>query len=123
MRAVAQYDLRGNFIKIYNSIASAAYSNNVNTSNIVNCCKLNQPTSGGYQWRYYEVDNFTPSILPVKLITQYTRNGTYINSFLSIAEAARMTKTDQSSISRCCRGELKTAGGYVWKREKERNDF
>ena len=32
----------------------------------------------------------------------------------SIAEAARETDADASSISACCRGKLKTVKGYKW---------
>jgi hypothetical protein len=118
MRAVAQYDLDGNLIKIYDSIISAANSNNLRASNISNCCQLKQRTSGGYQWRYYEIDNFLLNISPIKSVIQYTRNGTYVNTFTSMAKAAKATKIDHSAISRCCRGELKTAGGYVWEYKK-----
>lgn len=33
----------------------------------------------------------------------------------STREAARQTGIAQSSISQCCNGKLKTAGGYHWK--------
>ena len=32
----------------------------------------------------------------------------------SISDAARQTKIDISSISKCCRGKQKTAGGFHW---------
>ena len=32
----------------------------------------------------------------------------------SLSEAARQTKIDKSSISKCCRGKQKTAGGFHW---------
>ena len=32
----------------------------------------------------------------------------------SLSEAARQTKIDKSSISKCCRGKRKTAGGFHW---------
>ena len=32
----------------------------------------------------------------------------------SASEAARQTGIDKSSISKCCRGKLKTAGGFHW---------
>ena len=32
----------------------------------------------------------------------------------SILEAMRETGVDSTSISRCCRGKQKTAGGYHW---------
>ena len=35
--------------------------------------------------------------------------------YKSINEAERQTGINQSSISKACRGKLKTAGGYYWK--------
>ena len=35
-------------------------------------------------------------------------------SYGSIAEASRETGASASSISACCRGSQKTAGGYRW---------
>lgn len=37
--------------------------------------------------------------------------------FHSQKEAGRITGTADSSISICCRGKLKSAGGYIWKRK------
>ena len=52
-----------------------------------------------------------------KRVYQYTKDGIYINTFYGIREAERQTGIGRESISRCCRGKLKTAGGYVWKYE------
>lgn len=38
--------------------------------------------------------------------------------FDSMAEAARLTNTPQSSISQVCSGKLKTAGGFGWEKTK-----
>lgn len=38
-----------------------------------------------------------------------------INTFFSMNEASRKTGVVQSSISLCCNGKYKTAGGYLWK--------
>lgn len=38
-----------------------------------------------------------------------------VNSFISIAEASRITGIRGDSISACCRGIQKTAGGFIWK--------
>lgn len=38
-----------------------------------------------------------------------------INEFYSENKAAKETGIFQTSISACCRGERKTAGGYIWK--------
>lgn len=37
-----------------------------------------------------------------------------INEFSSAAEAGRKVKINSNSISKCCRGEQQTAGGYKW---------
>ena len=39
--------------------------------------------------------------------------------FHSMNQAKRKTNIDVSSISRCCKGKVKTAGGFIWKYEKE----
>ena len=38
-----------------------------------------------------------------------------IAEFCGTREAQRVTKINDRSISACCRGKRKTAGGYVWK--------
>lgn len=50
-----------------------------------------------------------------KEVEQYTLDGIMIGLFRSAREAERITSVCQSSISFCCIGKRKTAGGYVWK--------
>lgn len=38
---------------------------------------------------------------------------------MGIREAERLINIDSSTISECCRGKRKTAGGYHWKYYKE----
>ena len=46
-----------------------------------------------------------------------------INEFISGQEAFRKTGTDNSSITKCCKGKLKTANGYIWRyKEDIKND-
>lgn len=51
-RAVCQYDLEGNFISKYISIAEASLSTGVETGNIVSCCKGKYKQMNGFIWRY-----------------------------------------------------------------------
>lgn len=46
---------------------------------------------------------------------QYDIEGNLLNTFISIAEAGRQLKLDSSSISKACKGKLKTCGGYIFK--------
>ena len=48
-------------------------------------------------------------------VAQMHINGTIINVFNSIREAERKTGISNGNISRCCRKEFRTAGGYAWK--------
>lgn len=41
--------------------------------------------------------------------------GKIINEFPSIMEVKRQLEIDESNISSCCKGKLKTSGGYIWK--------
>ena len=51
----------------------------------------------------------TPSIL------MYDKEGTLKAIFNSVIEAEKETGIPHSNIVACCKGRLKTAGGYVWK--------
>ncbi len=52
---------------------------------------------------------------PCKPVIQYSLNGDKIAEFLSAAEANKVTNTNISSISNCCIGRQKSAGGFIWK--------
>jgi len=43
-------------------------------------------------------------------------DGVYLDSFVSMSEAHRATGVCLDSISKCCNGRGKTAGGYIWQR-------
>lgn len=42
-----------------------------------------------------------------------------VNEFIGMNEASRITKICVSSICACCKGKVKTAGGYIWKYKDE----
>lgn len=50
----------------------------------------------------------------VKVI-QYDLNGNFIKEYNSISDAYRKTNVSISGISKVCKGQRKTAGGFVWK--------
>lgn len=49
-----------------------------------------------------------------KAVNQLTLSGELINTFEGIREAERITGIKNQSISQCCKGKYKTAGGYIW---------
>lgn len=51
-KQINQYDLKGNFIKTWDSIISASVELQLNRKSIQHCCMHRNKTSGGYIWRY-----------------------------------------------------------------------
>lgn len=54
-----------------------------------------------------------------KPVSKFDKQGKFIQSFLSMADAAKEMNTDTTSIMRCCQGKRKTVKGFVF-RFKER---
>lgn len=119
-RKIKQYSLQGTFIREWNSLKEAEkYLNKPKAeANISACCLGKKNRAYGYIWRYsndpnnLEVKPLTPYRAP---IDQYTREGDYITTYQTIAEASKQTGIGDTSIGNCLRGRSKSAGGYVWK--------
>ena len=55
-----------------------------------------------------------------KKVVQYDFDGNLINSYKTTGDAARSIGVNSySSIARCCKGEIGSAYGYVWRYENE----
>jgi hypothetical protein len=54
-----------------------------------------------------------------KKIIQYDINNVFIKKWNNQLEIQKQLKIAQPHISNCCKGKRKTAGGYIWKYEKE----
>ena len=49
-----------------------------------------------------------------KPIIQYTKEGEFIKEWTSGREASIVLSIPPGNITKCCKGELKSAGGFVW---------
>ena len=47
------------------------------------------------------------------------RTGKIVTAFSSVMAAAKAMNLTPNTLYRCLNGQIKTAGGYVWKYEKE----
>ena len=54
----------------------------------------------------------------LKKINQYNKNNIFIKTYISIEEAKRQTNINSSSIGACANGKRKSAGGFIWKFQK-----
>lgn len=48
-------------------------------------------------------------------ILQFSKTGEFIAEYPSAMEASRKTGCNHSHIGQCCKGKLKSAGGYAWR--------
>lgn len=54
-----------------------------------------------------------------KKVVQYDSNNNILKIWESASEIKRQLKISVSSISQCCSGRNKSAGGYKWRYENE----
>lgn len=119
-KSVLQYDLSGNLIKEYESIAAAAGSVNALAANVSNSCRKRHKTCSGFLWRFSndpltkeELKTLNIRSIPIK---QYTPDLKFIKEWSSIKEASETLKISAASIGAVCNHSSKrhTAGGFVW---------
>lgn len=114
-KKIIQYDLMGNFIKIWDTIKYSSIELNIHDGDICSACRGKQKTAGGFQWMYY-INNFPskiPSVIKYKKpkgfninsplknkprnpehikgrykpISQYDKHGNFIKEYKYIREA------------------------------------
>lgn len=130
MQSVIQYDLNGNFIALFKSIADAVDSIKndypyAGTGNICQACKKKITTAYGYLWKYANDNTSIEELVNNannklhhrnRKVDQYDLNDNYIKTFNTLREAQNSIGCkSMSSIVNACTGRSKTAGGYKWK--------
>lgn len=115
-----QFDLAGNLLKVWPSIAdaSAEFSNiDAAKANISNVCANKTRSAYGYYWSFknkFEYEKFSKSRLAV---AKYSQDGLFIQSYNDIYDAAN-NFTNQNAVSviyHCIAGYQKTAFGFRWR--------
>ena len=116
---VLQYDKNGHFVARFNSVKEASLATGVISTGISNCVAGLSLSSGGFIWKQDNgniSDVIAKYVKPThKPIICYDKKGRKIKEYDSIADASRELNIASGSISYCCQGKLKSAGGYTWK--------
>lgn len=129
-KATFQYDLEGELIAEYASRTEAEQQNNLYPGRIKEAISGRHLTAGGFIWssnllteeeikeRLLKISKSKLSKLSKRtVLNQYTKNGEFVKTWNTMSEAGRELEIPISSISLCCKGNYKTAGGFVWKIE------
>lgn len=110
------YDKNGMFIASYPSATDAEKVTGTNQTAISSCTRGESLSAGGFHW----VIGGEPFVKKAsrkgntpKPVTQYT-NGVLVAEFSSISIASAQTGISIASISQCCVGRSRTAGGSTW---------
>ncbi|MED1287338.1 HNH endonuclease [Bacillus mycoides] len=126
IKPVYQIDVSSlKIIKGFNSAEEAYRETGVLPQSIGKCCKELRNAAGGFIWIYQ--DDYSLEIIEkkkMKIIRKKnhkrrqvaqidSKTNNTIANFYSIREAKE--KTGISTISHCCNGYIKTAGGFIWK--------
>jgi hypothetical protein len=128
-KSVNQYTKSGDFVANFETILDAAKATGVYYSHIAETCRRKRKSAGGFIWRdVNDVDqsvHFNSNKKYRKLvnwtaykIVQLTKENTFVASYDNISLACDKTGICGQSISMCCRGLYKSAGGFLWKREE-----
>jgi len=118
-KPIIQYDLEYNLIKSYKCIKDAVDESNgyFTAPKISNCLTGKRKHHRGFIWKYdddLELNKVEIKFLKKEVI-QFDKNLNELNRFTSIKMAENETNISSTNICACCKGKVKTAGGYIWK--------
>lgn len=117
-KSVYQYGADFNLIKIWESANIMSIELGI-SRNVMERCYSN-----GFYFSYEPMSLEQLSQIKIKpstkrrKIEQYTFGGELIKTFNSMSDAERKTGVLNTAILKCCKGQIKQSGGYVWKYAK-----
>jgi hypothetical protein len=113
-KKVYQYNLKGNLIKIWDSIKEAKIETG---ADIDGCLKGKTKIAGNSIWKYTPEIDFSLHLTSKKgnTVCQYSLDNKLIKIWRSANEAEKFLNNKiGDNIAACCRGKQKTAYGYLW---------
>lgn len=118
-KPIIQYDLNYVMIKKYKCIKDAVDESNgfFSSAKISACCVGKRKHHREFIWKYDDGKDLNKVEINLleKQIVQFDKSLNEINRYPSIKIAENETNIHSANICACCRGKVKTAGGYIWK--------
>ncbi|WP_026932790.1 NUMOD1 domain-containing DNA-binding protein [Christiangramia echinicola] len=114
---IYQYNIETKeLIQVHETLDAAAISINGSKQDISRACLSANGSVKGYYWSYKKNVEFIPNgDSRKKKVIQLDLNYNVIDEFISVTEAATKSGLSKTCISRVCRGERDSSGGYIWK--------
>lgn len=113
-KLIYQFNLAGELQSSFQSLEEASKSSSISEESISHACVGDRKTCNGFYWSYTTTFNLKEDLRKKKVI-QYELEGELVKVFDSISEASKASEINKSSIAKCCRGERKKAGNFIWK--------
>jgi hypothetical protein len=124
-RPVNQFDLRGEWICTYPSLAQASNSTGISSSHISESLKRRSTYAGGYIWRYGSKGKKINIPAPVQkklasdflhsqIVTQYDLAGNKIREHLNLKAAAKAAKVQVNQVRSVILGTRLSAARCYW---------
>lgn len=120
-KSVIQYDLQGNFIRIFKSVIEASKNTKTDRISLGDCCRGRLKSANGFMWRFYN------GIAEVKIkgyernkrkksymVGQYALDGNLINVYSTIYDVSKIA--DVTAVISVINGRSKTASGFQWQK-------
>jgi len=110
-KLISEYDLDYNLIKGWDSIEILSYHLNIQIGVLSYYIHYEVPIGN----RIFKSNSSKKEISKRRKVSQFTLEGTLLNSYESVTEASSSNGLCCSSVTMACRGKTKTSGGYIWK--------
>lgn len=120
MTPVYCFDMTGNFIAKYESIAEAERDTGISHGKISAVCTVNghrRCSAGGFLWSTTDIApiyNPKSSGTPKRRVLKLSLDNEPLSEYDSLSDAARENGTHCSLINKCCNGIRKSTGGFRW---------
>jgi hypothetical protein len=124
-KKVTQYKLNGRRVATFPTINDAAKTTGIKHAEISRVMQKKRFSAGGYYWQEgagpvvidltgYEYGEVVRAKNRQRPVRQYSKEGTPLQCFDSIKEAAKAVGVNSSTVSGALKGQHETAGGYRW---------
>lgn len=119
---ISQFSPDGKLIKVHNSLRGAEAATGISRVGIANACDGKAISCGGFLWRRYrdtDASLIAPEVIGtervIRSVTKFSLDGTRLESYKSLKDAANASNCNSSVIAKVCSGKLKSTGGFQWR--------